>query len=93
MRKLLILLLLFATPLAARNRGDVELEHRATSPFVSKTFYESWEFDPRWDYAIASGAQALIYKEVPYIGGPGHFLIPATSSCPSAGTTAPAARS
>jgi hypothetical protein len=35
----------------------------------------------------------LIYKEVPYIGGPGHFLIPATSSCPSAGTTAPAARS
>lgn len=79
MRNLLILLMLFATPLAARNRGDVEFEHRAASPFVSTPYFECWEFDPRWDYALAAGAQALIYKAVPYIDNPGHFLIPATN--------------
>jgi hypothetical protein len=79
MRNLLILLMLVAMPLAAANRGDVEFEHSATNPFLSKPFYESWEFNRQWDYAMASDAWPLIYKTVPYLDGPGHFLIPATN--------------
>ena len=79
MRKLLILLILFAMPLAAANRGDVEFEHSATSPYLSKPFFESWEFNRQWDYAVSADAWPLIYKTVPYLDGPGHFLIPATN--------------
>jgi len=76
MSRLLILALLIAalaTPARAFDRGDVLLENRMRTKYVS---YELWQHFG-WRYAIGTGFQ-LIYKFIPFVG-PGHFLAPASN--------------
>lgn len=61
--------------LAAFNRGEVYLDHSATSPFTTGTFYEAWVYPPEANYAVGTGGTPLLYKLVPMFG-PGHFYIP-----------------
>ncbi len=68
--------MLFATPLAAFTQGDVYFEHRSSVPGGNDAYFETWQYEPQWSYAVAAGGSLLIYKSVPYLGA-GHFFVPA----------------
>jgi len=62
---------MFATPIIARDqRGDVYLETR-----LQDSSSDLW-IHTGWIYASLTGVNVLIYKEVPFAGLYGHFLIP-----------------
>jgi len=78
MRFLFLLSILFATPLAAFTPGDVYFEHRSSLPSSNGAYFEAWQYEPQWRYALAADAWPLIDKVVPLFGA-GHFFVPASN--------------
>lgn len=71
--------LLFAVPLVAFERGDVYAEFQTADRTSGRDAgFDFWLYAPAMQYATAAGAQPLLTKPVPYVGG-GPLLIPSTN--------------